>query len=287
MTGPWMRRVGFGILVVWIAWAVISAALAGEALSPVSPYVVAPLALAVGLWVGDPTALKGRAPRAQVVLLLVALLLLVGVLATRGPAKEPLEYANANAALAVQVVGLVGIVITRARGRVLALAVLTVAICTATVLANRSIGGAATVVPVLAAVVVGWLQGARRRPWLVAVAAVSVTAASVAVVREVIQLSHSPQWPPAVLRALDPARKSLWSDAWSAWSHSPWVGIGPGQFEHVSRWGSIRTRRRPTPQSSRSASRPAGWGSGSSASASSGPSRMPRGWRSGPPWWGW
>ena len=33
------------------------------------------------------------------VLLLVALLLLVGVLATRGPAKEPLEYANANAAL--------------------------------------------------------------------------------------------------------------------------------------------------------------------------------------------
>ena len=57
VTGPWMRRVGFGILVVWIAWAVISAALAGEALSPVSPYVVAPLALAVGLWVGEPTAL--------------------------------------------------------------------------------------------------------------------------------------------------------------------------------------------------------------------------------------
>ncbi|KGN35004.1 hypothetical protein N802_01080 [Knoellia sinensis KCTC 19936] len=163
----------------------------------------------------------------------VTIILLLGVLLTGGPAKQPLEYANANAALAVQVVALCGLALaTQPRSRhpavsaVLALGVLTVVL-------NRSVAGTSLVLPLTLVIgLVVWLRPERRLWTAIAVATSAVAATVSAAV--VVQAAEAPHFPGWADRAFDSARERLWQDAAALWRESPFLGSGPGSFAKTS-----------------------------------------------------
>lgn len=84
------ERFGLALLVSWVGWAGIRSALAGQALSPLSAYVVAPVSLAAGVALGTLLAPHARRRVVALSLLGATLYLLVAVLATGGPRKPPL-----------------------------------------------------------------------------------------------------------------------------------------------------------------------------------------------------
>lgn len=231
-----LERASVGLLVAWIAWAATSAALAGHFLSPLSPYVGAPLSLAIGVVLGSRLSRLGDSWSFAWALFGLTGLLLVAELATAGPAKGPTGYANANAALAVQVVGLTGLALVGSSGRRRALLLVTAMEALGVVLANSSAGALVVGAPALTLTLVAAFRGVRRRRWVV-VAMVVEAAAVLLVARAVTALAARPDWPTWATSTLDSARHSLWSDALHLWSAHPIVGVAPGMFERLSRLG--------------------------------------------------
>jgi len=219
-----------------MGWAVFAAALEGRALSPTSPYVVAPLALAVGVAIGRLAAPYVGHRASALTLLGTTTYLLLAVLWTAGPAKGPLAYANANAALAVQLIALSGLVMTRTTGRWRAVAAVSALVALAVVDANASKAGLAVAVPLLAVVALGTWRPARRRStmWIALLAAAATVASAAAAVGV---LAYRPTWPSWALSAFDPARKTLWHDALGLWARHPVSGAGPGSYEQLSTLG--------------------------------------------------
>ncbi len=111
----WPEGVGLALLLAWVAWVGAWSFVADRMPSPASPYVVAPLVLVAGVVGGRALARHGGAPRLHVALLALAVVLVAGVPLTAEPGKAPLGYANANAALAVQLVGLCGLALLATR----------------------------------------------------------------------------------------------------------------------------------------------------------------------------
>ena len=105
----WPERAALTLLTLWVAWSWAAALFAGRVPLLTSPYVLSPVLLVVGVVLGRIVAT--RLPPDVIVagLVIVTTVLLVGVIWTDGPAKRPTAYANANAALAVQVIGLAGL----------------------------------------------------------------------------------------------------------------------------------------------------------------------------------
>jgi O-antigen ligase len=229
----WPERAALTLLCLWVGWTWVSALLADRMPSLTSPYVLSPVVLAVGVALGHLVAT--RLGRDVVVggLVVVTTVLFLGVIWTEGPAKRPTAYANANAAVAVQVIGLAGLAMLgsdRVRRVVLGL---TVAGALAVIVANASKAAFVVAVPLLAAIALMAWRPSRRASWAVLVGSVSILGAAVGVVL----LAAREQWPPRVLEALDPARQSLWSDALSLWAAHPVTGGGPGSLEEYSTLG--------------------------------------------------
>ena len=227
---PW--RLSLVVIGAWIVWAAVASAKAGSILSATSPYVVAPVAVASGVHLGR--QIQRRVPLRAIsyAVLALAMVSLLSVLVTAGPAKGPLGYANANAAAAVQLMVLCGLTIVRGEPGRMPWVAMTIAF--GTVIANRS--AAAWGVALVVVVVVIWalLRPPRRRwPSPVAAAIVSVAASAI-----VVQLASRLRWPSALLAALDPARQTLWQDALSSWKAHPVAGVGPGRFQEISRLGA-------------------------------------------------
>ena len=231
------ERAALLLLVVWILWAVTAAALAGQVLTAVSSYVIAPVALVVGVIFGRLVAPYAAHRATALVLLGAAFYILVAVVWTAGPAKGPLGYANANAALAVQVMGLCGLVMVRTTGRLRAASAVGAALALSTVAANGSRAGFAVAVPLLVVVIVmAWHPTQRRWSALAAatVGLLTVTAAALAI----SELARRDPWPVWALRAFDTARQTLWHEALGLWTLHPLTGAGPGTFQQVSTLGS-------------------------------------------------
>ena len=229
----WQEGAALGLLLVWFAWVWLAGQLADRPLSLTSPYVLSPLALFLGLPLGRLVATRLRADVVVAGLAVATAALLIGVLWTEGPAKRPTGYANANAALAVQLIGLCGVAMLGAgRSRRLVLWA-TTAGALGVVAANASKAAFAVAVPLVAVIALTSWRPARRAALVLATAALAMTSAGVGVVR----LAARDHWPPAVTAALDPARQALWSDALSLWSANPVTGAGPGAFAEYSRLG--------------------------------------------------
>jgi len=230
------ERFGLAVLVSWVGWAGIRSALAGQALSPLSPYVFAPVSLAAGVAVGTLLAPHARRRVVALSLLGATLYLLVAVLASGGPAKAPTGYANANAALAVQLTGLSGMALLSApRGRRWPL-VLPAIVSVGVAWANASVAALALGGPLLALVLaMGWKPAQRHTAKVVAigVSAAAITGSATAVAA----LATQPSWPPSVLRLLDEARHTMWADAVRLWREHAAFGAGPGAFERLSTLG--------------------------------------------------
>ena len=151
---------------------------------------------------------------------------LSGVGFTCCPPRRRSGYANANAALAVQVIGLCGLAFLgadRTGRRVLGAAV---GFSIVGILANASTGALAVTVPLLALIGVAVWGPVRRRRWMV----LGGATAALLVAAQVVRLAGLAEWPRWADLGIDSTRRSLWGDAKSLWSQHPLVGSGPGSF---------------------------------------------------------
>ena len=227
------ERAALALLAIWMLWSWVSALLAGRMPSLTSPYVLSPVVLAVGVLLGGLVATRLRVEVAVAWLVVVTTILFLGVIWTDGPAKRPTGYANANAALAVQLIALCGLAMLGSDRTRRVVLWLTTAGAVAVIAANASKAAFVVAIPLLGAVALMAWHPVRRARWAVPIAALSVLGTAVGVVR----LAGVTAWPPDVLRALDPARQSLWSDALSWWKEHPVTGGGPGSLAGYSALG--------------------------------------------------
>lgn len=221
----------------WLGWLIASTVITGRSLSPLSPYLVAPLfavaGVAAGRWLA-PRAHRWPVPAAVVG---VGAAFVVGYLITPGPGKLPLRYMNANAAAGVQLLALAGLAALSSRpfraaerwARWLPHVALVTAL--GVVLLNRSQAGTLVAIPV--ALVAVWVSVRRSGPpraliFLAGLLSLGGAAAAA------LWLAAQPALPARVLAVLDPARKQLWDDAVNVWRAHPVTGGGPGSFAENS-----------------------------------------------------
>lgn len=220
-------------LALWVGWiSLIQPAMVSRAEVLRSPYLVAPLCLIAAVGVGRlaaPRVLAGLA-------LATAAALYLGAVWTLAPGAAPLGYANANAALAIQVIGLSGIAGVRGELRWRLGLAAAAMLAFAGVLANSSRAAIPLAIVVLALTIwVLWRTPVRAAP-VACVAFVLVAATAGVFWRLVAQVSSQeasarPDWTRLVA---DPTRWQLWQDAWDLWRSSAETGHGPGSFEAFS-----------------------------------------------------
>lgn len=235
---PVLDLIGLILVGVWIVWAATTGALHGRLLSPLSPYVVAPVMVALGVAAGrqlaDRFALEWLDdPRPGAIALAGVSTFLVWELWQDGPNGGPLGYANANAALAVQGLALLALALVsmgRASRRLLVLALLGL---TATTVLIGSRAGLLVTVPVMATVLLALVVRLHSLWWTSAAIVVGAGAAGAAGASNV-WLATRAQWPVWAEIVFDSTRRQLWSDAFHLWQRHPVVGAGPGSFREFS-----------------------------------------------------
>lgn len=226
-------RVGLALVVAWIGWALASAAGAGEVLWLGSPYVVAPVCLVAGVLAGRAmSVLRDRSEEPIHWLLTVITLVALLVAYWPGAGGPPLGYANANAALVNVLIGLCGLALPRASGRVRTALWWALPLLAVLVVASRSRAGLLVCVPVLASVVLANLGLAPRRLFVPLAVAGPLVAAFL-----VVGLGTKQEWWSWAQRAFDPVRRELWHAASKAWESHPVSGVGPGNFQGLTVWG--------------------------------------------------
>lgn len=223
-----LDRLAYTLLAAWLAWAVITATINHRPQPLMTPYFTSPLTLLAGVALGRRLARRGADLRVAFALLAASayVLLTVTVLGRGGP----LGYANANAALGVQLAALAALLALDARGlnRILLLAA---AACSAVVVwPTHSEAATAVLVPLLVAIVVAFTIQVRRRWWSVTAGAVGVAAAAATVTA----LTILSAWPGWLTAALSDTRHALWRDALKLWAKHPLIGAGPGAFQKFS-----------------------------------------------------
>lgn len=193
-----------------------------------SPYAVAPLALLVGLLLGrrmaDRRALSGWVGPA------LCVVLYLGVCWSVEPAKAPLSYANANAALAVQVLALCAICGSRSTWAGRWVPTAAALGCVAVAIANDSRLGSVVAVGVLTCALLALFRPPRRR-WPIVVAALASVAGAAYGLWWLVTLALRPSWSRLIA---DPIRWRLWHDALALWDRNPRLGSGPGSFARFS-----------------------------------------------------
>ncbi|WP_353953339.1 O-antigen ligase family protein [Knoellia sp. S7-12] len=226
----WPGLCGLALLAVWVSWSAAVGIRLDQGFSLTSPYLVAPIVLVLGVAGGQALVRYAGDSRLHVALAVVCGLLILGVLLTSEPGKEPLGYANANAALAVQLVGLCGLALLatppgRRRTLVAALILGVVAVAL-----NRSAAGLAVAVPVVAAIgCVMWRRPTHR--WWAVVLGVLVAGTGAAVIRRLAEGPTFPSWAGGIF---DTVRERLWHDAVALWQRRPLTGAGPGSFRDAT-----------------------------------------------------
>ena len=240
-----------GLLVAtsWLGWVLIAAGWSARPVPWGGPYLTAPLTGLAGVAVGRVAAARARVWPVGEVLLAAVGVFLVAYLRRGGAAALPLGYSNANAAAGIQLLALAVLaglwardepsdalvpfdVAVPPRTRRVRLAVLAGAAAVAVIARNDSVAGWALLIPVLAAGL--WLRLHARGPWRAFTAVMALGTIGAAAAAN-LHLAGRATWPTPLLRALDAARKQLWSDALALWRAHPVAGGGPGSFREASR----------------------------------------------------
>lgn len=229
---------GLALVGAWILWAVAASLLHGQFLTPLSPYVVAPVMVVVGIVVGRQCANRFARDWADdprlAGLAIAGVTVFFGWEIWRGGAGGgPLGYANANAALAVQGLALLALAaMSASKGtRWLYVAALVGTMVTAVVIGSRA--GLAVALPVVTVIVLVLLVRLRSRAWALAglgLGATSIAAAAIGITL----LAAMNSWPDVATVAFDEARRELWGDAWTLWQRYQVTGAGPGAFRQFS-----------------------------------------------------
>lgn len=220
-----------------LAWAACSLLWSGQAITLSSPFLIFPLALLLGTVVGRWQSTHAAQWLTLALSAMLGLVVLVAI---------PF-YANAQAALGVQLVALTGLVLlagapptasapTRLPRRLgagnLAIAVISVGVL-GVLLAARSQAASLLIVPVAVLSMVAVLR--RTGPMRHVVSTIGLLAIGGAAIA-VIALGSLTRWPEAMnaSESLSSARHRLWSDALELWRAHPFIGGGPGSFAQYS-----------------------------------------------------
>ena len=251
----WPERAALALLALWVTWSWVAALLAGRMPSLTSPYVLSPVVLVVGVVLGRLVATRVRVEVVVAGLVVVTTVLFLGVIWTDGPAKRPTAYANANAALAVQVIGLAGLAMLRADRARRVVLWLTTAGAVAVIAANSSKAAFVVAVPLLAAIALMSWRPARRAWWAVLTGAASIVggdgrrrppggAAST---------GHRGSRGPWTLHV-----SPCGATRCRCGRPTPSLVVAPGRWRSTAPWAATPTRRLRTPLSSRWGPRRAG-----------------------------
>lgn len=218
-----------GVLGGWLLWALIAAGRGDQGMLESPRYVVFPLLLGVGIVGGRCWARLAGAfliPFFPIALALTALVVPV--------------YANAQAAVGVQLVAVVGLMLSAAPRELsgarpgagpVVLAV--TAAVLGVLLAARAQAASVLVVLVVALVARALVRDvATSRRAIVGVGLTGVGSAALTV----FVLGSVPAWPERLRQgeSLSEARHELWRDALALWREHPLVGGGPGSFLEYS-----------------------------------------------------
>ena len=217
------------VVATWITYALSSAWWFGSSAREVAPYVYAPLLVIAGVWLGRRIGRDIPARVLVVVLTATAGWLVLGVLLTAEPGKAPTGYPNANAALAVQLIAIAGLVGLCRSVRTFSWQAIALALIA--VLANRSAAAAVVAVPLILTILLAMRLTPARRRWPAAVAGVTALTATTVVL---VSLARRAAWPDLAVRSFDEVRQALWLTGWEAFRTAEAFGRGPGAFEDAN-----------------------------------------------------
>jgi hypothetical protein len=229
--GPaWQGAAALAVLVAGMAWSLAATLHSDRAMPPTSPYLVAPIALTIGVVGGIMLASWASSPWLSGCLLAAAVILAVEVPLSDEPGTQPLGYPNANAALAVQLLGLCGLALVSLRpGRRWPM-VAAAGLALVVMQLNRSAGALFVGVPLAVTIGVVLWRPPRRRWWIVPLGSATMLIGACAV----LWLAAADTWPRVATRAFDPVRRQLWHDAGALWRAHPVAGGGVGSFVEFS-----------------------------------------------------
>ncbi|MGC5629523.1 O-antigen ligase family protein [Georgenia sp. Z1344] len=216
-----------GLAVLWLLWTLTATAASAHPFIDAAPHLAAPVVLLVGIVAGRHLSRRVPGWTVATVLTIGALVVVVGI---------PF-YANAQAAIGVQLVALAGLLRLGtdpgdARTSTHLSVSTTMLLVVAVLLAARAQAG--MVLVLATAAVVALVVATRRGPPVRTVAAVGAGLGLAAAV-VVAWLGSRETWPGflAAEGSLSSARHRLWGDALDLWAQRPLTGSGPGSFvEH-------------------------------------------------------
>lgn len=232
-----------GALALWCLWVVLATVWAGRSPLAALPYLGPPVVLIAGLLAGR---WAGRRPPGWLLpalLAVVAWFFVLGWVITPVPGKLPTRYPNANAAVGVQLMALVGLAALAQRsvrprraieeqGRGPAVVLAAAALGSVLVLGlNASVAATIVAVPVMVATAFAVARRRGPRPavsWLAGTLVLGCAAAAV------VGLARRSVWPDAVVVGLDRVRKQLWSEALGLLNRHLLTGGGAGSFRETN-----------------------------------------------------
>lgn len=223
-------RVGIALLGLWFVWVTASSIGHGSNFTDALPYLTAPTFAVLGVIAGNWAQARGIPSWFTAFLLALAIYVLISVTVMGGAGGGPLGYANANAALGIQLTAVAAITALHTVGQTRTWALWAMGLCAVSVPFTLSQAGIALLLALLPALVLALTRPRKQRGWAVPLSMLVVTAAAGAVAYS----ARMQEWPSALLKALSGARQELWSDAVSVWARNPISGGGPGSFATYS-----------------------------------------------------
>lgn len=218
------------VVSAWVVLAVTRGLLLGNAPLPaLAPYIYVPLLVVAGAGLAWLVVQHLGARALAALVLVVGLYVALGALLTSHPGRGTIGYANANAALGVQLLAAAAVLTLVPGAR--RLAFLGVAAGMLSVIANASEGGLAMSLIVVAALGLVWVFRRGHRRWPAVVASLLICGSAVATL---MHLARSTTWPEWALNALDPVRQELWHRAWATFRHAERLGYGPGGYAQAN-----------------------------------------------------
>lgn len=224
-----LHVIGTVLLVTWVTWVAASTLAHGASFSDALPYLTAPTFAVLGVVAGRKLQATGIPEWFAAFLLALAALVLVSVTVMGGAGGGPLDYSNANAALAIQLAAVAAITAMGLTGQARTWALWAAALFALAVPWTLSQAGIALLIPFLGAVLLATFGPARHGRWVLPTAALSVIAAAITVVN----VARTSEWPESYQRAFSGVRRQLWSEALGLWARHPVAGGGPGSFRAI------------------------------------------------------
>lgn len=217
------------VIAAWLTLVTMRGIQVGASVTATAPYLYAPLAVVLGGWLGWVAGHRVGPRITAAIAGLVATYVGLAALLADDPGRGAIGYANANAALAVQLTALGGLIALHRSTRWHGLAV--VVISTGAAFANGSQGATVAGLIVLAAIVTALAVPRIASRWLAALVSLGLIVTGLLTLTE---LARREVWPEQAIAALTSVRQTMWHVAWDGFRSAPVLGLGPGGYAETN-----------------------------------------------------